>query len=63
VQPALRPAEKKPRAVRKPRSDKSADDQAEKPQAKTPTKHPAANADNGAPSEAKVVSLDKFRKK
>jgi hypothetical protein len=63
VQPALRPAEKKPRAVRKPRSDKSADDQAEKPQAKTPTKHPAANADNGAASEAKVVSLDKFRKK
>ena len=63
VQPALRPAEKKPRAVRKPRSDKSADDQAEKPQAKAPTKHPAANADNGAASEAKVVSLDKFRKK
>lgn len=63
VQPALRVAEKKPRAVRKPRSDKTADDQAEKPQAKTPTKQSAANADNGAPSEAKVVSLDKFRKK
>ena len=64
VQQALRPAEKKPRAVRKPRSDKPADDQAEKPQTKTPTKQSAANADNGAaPNEAKVVSLDKFRKK
>lgn len=64
VQPALRPAEKKPRAVRKPRSDKPADDQAEKPQVKTPTKQPAANTDNGAAAnEAKVVSLDKFRKK
>jgi hypothetical protein len=64
VRPALQSAEKKPRAVRKPRSDKTADDQAEKPPAKVPTKQPAANADNGAvPSEAKVVSLDKFRKK
>jgi hypothetical protein len=64
VQAALRPTEKKPRAVRKPRSDKPADDQAEKPQTKTPTKQPAANSDTGsAASEAKVVSLDKFRKK
>jgi uncharacterized protein len=64
VQPALRSTEKKPRAVRKPRSDKPADDQAEKPQAKAPTKQSAANADtNTAPNEAKVVSLDKFRKK
>jgi hypothetical protein len=64
VSTALRPADKKPRAVRKPRSDKPADDQAEKPQAKTPTKQPAANSDDGdAASEAKVVSLDKFRKK
>jgi hypothetical protein len=64
VQPALRAAEKKPRAVRKPRSDKLADDQGEKPQPKVPTKQPAANADHGAsPNEAKVVSLDKFRKK
>src|SRR5262245_23112472 len=64
VQTALRPADKKPRAVRKPRADKPADDQAEKPAAKVPTKQPAANADDGAaPSEAKVVSLDKFRKK
>ena len=64
MQPALRPAEKKPRAVRKPRSDKSADDQGEKLQVKTPTKQPAANTDtDAAASEAKVVSLDKFRKK
>jgi hypothetical protein len=64
VQPALRAAEKKPRAVRKPRSDKTADDQAERIQTKSPTKQPAANADNGvAANEAKVVSLDKFRKK
>ncbi|MET0193426.1 MAG: ClpXP protease specificity-enhancing factor SspB, partial [Hyphomicrobiaceae bacterium] len=64
VQQALRPAEKKPRAVRKPRSDKPADDQAEKPQFKAPTKQPAANTDNGAAAnDAKVVSLDKFRKK
>jgi hypothetical protein len=64
VQAALRPADKKPRAVRKPRVDKPADDQAEKPPVKAPTKQPPANADDGvAPSEAKVVSLDKFRKK
>ena len=60
VQPAL----KKPRAVRKPRSDKPADDQAEKPQFKAPTKQPAANTDSAAAAnDAKVVSLDKFRKK
>ena len=58
-----RPAEKKPRAVRKPRLEKSAEEQADTPQPK-PAKRPAANTDSGAtPSEANVVSLDKFRKK
>src|SRR5262245_37742949 len=53
VQTTLRPADKKPRAVRKPRADKTADDQAEKPQAKSPTKQPPANSDTDAvPSEA-----------
>ena len=60
----MRRPSKKPRAVRKPRSDKPADDQAEKPQFKAPTKQPAANTDSAAAAnDAKVVSLDKFRKK
>jgi hypothetical protein len=64
VQPALRSTEKKPRAVRKPRLEKPADDQGEAPEPKTPAKPTAANAEIGAvASEPKVVSLDKFRKK
>ena len=59
-----RPAEKKPRAVRKPRLEKSAEEQADTPPPQKPAKRPAANTDSGAtPSEANVVSLDKFRKK
>jgi uncharacterized protein len=65
VQPALRSTEKKPRAVRKPRLEKPADDQGEAPEPKAPIKAPSA-ANSGtaaASSEPKVVSLDKFRKK
>jgi hypothetical protein len=64
VRPALRTAEKKPRAVRKPRLEKPADDQGEASEPKAPAKPSAANADtSAASSEPKVVSLDKFRKK
>jgi uncharacterized protein len=64
VQPALRATEKKPRAVRKPRLEKPADDQGEAPEPKAPIKAPAANTGTAAAaSEPKVVSLDKFRKK
>jgi hypothetical protein len=64
VQPALRATEKKPRAVRKPRLEKPADDQGEAPEPKAPVKAPAANTGTtAAASEPKVVSLDKFRKK
>jgi uncharacterized protein len=64
VQPALRTTEKKPRAVRKPRLEKPADDQGEAPEPKAPVKAPAANTGTtAAASEPKVVSLDKFRKK
>jgi hypothetical protein len=64
VQPALRATEKKPRAVRKPRLEKPADDQGEAPEPKAPVKPSAANTETAAASsEPKVVSLDKFRKK
>jgi hypothetical protein len=58
-------AEKKPRAVRKPRADKSVEPAAEEaPTQKAAPKHPASSADPGAAAnDAKVVSLDKFRKK
>ena len=57
-------AEKKPRAVRKPRADKSVEQAAEAPAQKAAPKHPASSADPGAAAnDAKVVSLDKFRKK
>jgi uncharacterized protein len=64
VQPALRTTEKKPRAARKPRLEKPADDQGEASGPKAPAKPPAANTETAAAaSEPKVVSLDKFRKK
>ena len=67
VAPMLRaaPTEKKPRAVRKPRAEKPVEPAVEGPSHKAQAKHPgaASNAEPSAANDAKVVSLDKFRKK
>jgi uncharacterized protein len=73
------PTEKRPRAARKPRAERSATEGAPRSSAQSPPAKPAAeqrttpprpqlvasNPDKTAPlaSEAKVVQLDKFRKK
>jgi uncharacterized protein len=66
-QPALRAAatDKKPRPARKPRAEKSVEqDTGEAPPQKGAAKHPApAGAEPAAANEANIVSLDKFRKK